>query len=50
MELLLLALLAAVALGAVLARRRHQIVEWDRELQQAFGAHATREIASHRRL
>jgi hypothetical protein len=53
MQLLLLLLAVAlvlVALSVSLVHRRHQIVAWDRELEQAFGTAAHREIPSHRRL
>lgn len=50
MELLLVAVLAVVALGALLVHRRHQVAAWERELEQAFGTAGARDIASHRRL
>jgi hypothetical protein len=50
MELLLLAVLGVVALSVLLVHRRHKVVAWDRELEQAFGAHAGRDVVSHRRL
>ncbi|HEX6876687.1 MAG TPA: hypothetical protein VF165_13585 [Nocardioidaceae bacterium] len=50
MELLLLAVPAAAALGGLMMHRRRQVVAWDRELDRAFGVGAGREIAAHRRL
>lgn len=48
MELLVLPLLALVAAGAAIARHRHQVLEWDKELARAFGE--PRDIAAHRLL
>lgn len=50
MELLVLLALALVALGVVLTHRHQQVLAWDRELDQAFGASADREMPHHRTL
>lgn len=50
MELLLLVLLALVAAGALAVHHHLQVVAWDRELDQAFGVTAQREIPRHRAL
>lgn len=46
---LFLAALLLVAIAVTVVHRRHQVVTWNRELDQAFGGTGPREI-SHRRL
>ena len=50
MEVVLLLALALVGLGALLVHRHHQAVAWDRELDNAFGVTAQREVPRHRSL
>lgn len=50
MELLLLLALALVAVGAMFVHRHQRVVAWNRELNEAFGARARRELSQHRRL
>lgn len=50
MELLLVAVLALVAVGVLLVHRHQQVAAWDRELEQAFGTSAGRDVSRHRRL
>lgn len=50
MELLLLLALALGAVCALAAHRHHRVAAWDRELHQAFGVTAQREMSQRRRL
>ncbi|HSE10352.1 MAG TPA: hypothetical protein VLB29_16945 [Nocardioidaceae bacterium] len=50
MELLLLLALALVAVSALLLHRYLRVAAWDRELDQAFGVTAHREISQRRSL
>jgi hypothetical protein len=50
MELLLLGVLILLALSVTFVHRHHQSVAWSRELDQAFGVDAAREMPRHRTL
>jgi hypothetical protein len=50
LEVVFLLALALVGLCALLVHRHQQTVAWDRELDQAFGVTAQREVPRHRRL
>lgn len=50
LEVVFLLALALVGLCALLVHRHQQTVAWDRELDQAFGVTAQRDVPRHRRL
>lgn len=50
MEVLLLVALVLIAACTMLVHRHQQSVAWDRELDQAFGVSASREMPRHRTL